>query len=63
MLAENLIQITGIVDETEAEMLQRCGVTYLGFPLRLPVHREDISEESAARIMRHLYPPVVGLLI
>lgn len=63
MLAENLIQIAGIVDKTEAEMLQQCGVTYLGFPLRLPVHREDISEESASRIIRRLDPPVFGVVI
>jgi phosphoribosylanthranilate isomerase len=63
MLAENLIQVAGIAGEAEAEMLQRCGVTYLGFPLRLPVHREDISEESAARIIRRLHPPVFGVLI
>jgi len=63
MLAENLIQIAGIIDKTEAEMLQQCGVTYLGFPLRLPVHREDISEESASRIIRRLDPPVFGVLI
>ena len=63
MLAENLIQIAGIIDQAEAEMLQRCGVAYLGFPLRLPVHQEDISEESAARIIRRLHPPVFGVLI
>jgi phosphoribosylanthranilate isomerase len=63
MLAKNLIQIAGIVDQAEAEMLQRCGVTYLGFPLRLPVHREDISEKNAARIIRRLHPPVFGVLI
>ncbi len=63
MLAENLIQIAGIIDQREAKMLQRCGVRYLGFPLRLPVHREDISEESAARIIRRLHPPVFGVLI
>ncbi len=63
MLAKNLIQIAGIVDQAEAEMLQRCGVTYLGFPLRLPVHREDISEKNATRIIRRLHPPVFGVLI
>jgi hypothetical protein len=38
MFAEYLIQIAGIIDESEAEMLQQCGVRYLGFPLRLPAH-------------------------
>lgn len=63
MLAENLIQIAGVIDETEAEILQRCGVKYLGFPLRLAIHRQDISEESASEIIRHLRPPVFGVLI
>lgn len=63
MLAENYIQICGIRDEAEAVMLQRCGVRYLGFPLRLPVNREDISEEHASRIIQQLEPPVYGVLI
>jgi phosphoribosylanthranilate isomerase len=63
MLAENLIQIAGIIDEAEADMLRRCGIKYLGFPLRLPIHREDISEEAASRIIRKLEPPVFGVLI
>lgn len=63
MLAENLIQIAGVSDEAEAEVLQRCGVKYLGFPLRLPVHREDITEECASRIIGQLQPPVFGVLI
>ncbi len=63
LLAGNLIQIAGIVDETEAEMLLHCGVKYLGFPLRLPVQREDISEARAAGIIRRLQPPVFGVLI
>lgn len=63
MLAENFIQIAGVIDEAEAEMLQRCGVKYLGFPLRLPVNREDISEEGASKIIRQLKPPVFGVPI
>ncbi len=63
MLEENLIQIAGVMDEAESDMLQECGVKYLGFPLRLPVHREDISEERAAKIIRRLRPPVSAVLI
>ena len=48
MLEEDLIQIAGVIDAAEAQMLQQCGVRYLGFPLRLPVHREDLTEEEAA---------------
>ena len=44
MLEENLIQIAGVIDAAEAQMLQQCGIRYLGFPLRLPVHREELTE-------------------
>src|SRR5262245_1943178 len=63
MLEENLIQIAGVIDAAEAQMLQQCGVRYLGFPLRLPVHREDLTEPEAAAIIKSLAPPVFGVLI
>jgi phosphoribosylanthranilate isomerase len=63
MLEQNLIQIAGVIDQAEAELLQQCGVQYLGFPLRLPVHREDISESCASTIIRRLRPPTFGILI
>jgi phosphoribosylanthranilate isomerase len=63
MLQENLIQIAGVIDAAEAQMLQQCGIRYLGFPLRLPIHREDLTEEEAAAIIRSLTPPVFGVLI
>ena len=63
MLEENVIQIAGVIDAAEAEMLQQCGVRYLGFPLRLPVHREDLTEREAAMIIKGLAPPVFGVLI
>ena len=51
------------MNAAEAQMLQQCGVRYLGFPLRLPVHREDLTEEEAAAIIKNLAPPVCGVLI
>lgn len=47
----NFIQVAGIIDLAEAEMLINCGVTFLGFPLRLPVNKEDCSEKEAAQII------------
>ncbi len=47
----NFIQVAGIIDLAEAEMLINCGVNFLGFPLRLPVNKEDCTEEEAARII------------
>jgi phosphoribosylanthranilate isomerase len=58
-----LIQIAGVIDAAEADMLQRCGVRYLGFPLRLPVHREDLSEKQAVAIIKSLAAPAFGVLI
>lgn len=63
MFEENLVQIAGVIDAVEAHMLQQCGVRYLGFPLRLPVHREDLTEKDAAAIIKSLSPPALGVLI
>jgi phosphoribosylanthranilate isomerase len=63
MIEQNLIQIAGVIDAAEAEMLQQCGVRYLGFPLRLSVHREDLTEPEAAAIITSLRPSVFGVLI
>ncbi|MGV8074873.1 MAG: phosphoribosylanthranilate isomerase [Syntrophobacteraceae bacterium] len=53
---DQIIQIAGIRDIAEAEMLLQCGVDWLGFPLRLAFHKQDISETEAARIVRSLKP-------
>jgi phosphoribosylanthranilate isomerase len=58
-----IIQVAGIIDYAEAAMLQECGIRYLGFPLRLPVNREDLTEVEAAAIIRSLRPPARGVLI
>lgn len=60
---QNLIQVAGIKDRREAQMLLRIGVDWLGFPFRLPVHKEDISEAAAAAIIASLEPPHAGVLI
>ncbi len=57
------IQIAGVLDQAEADMLISCGVYYLGFPLRLPVHKEDLSEQEACNIIKTLSPPCHGVLI
>jgi len=58
-----LIQVAGIIDSAEARMLVESGVNYLGFPLRLTVHKEEISEEEAGKIIRSLKPPHYGVVI
>jgi len=60
---KNLIQIAGIIDKEEAQMLMNAGVHYLGFPLRLPVNKEDTTEEEAAEIIKTIKPPHRAVLI
>ncbi len=49
---KNLIQIAGIKDREEAELLIECGVDRLGFPLKITPHDEDLTEDAAAEIIR-----------
>ena len=58
-----LIQIAGVKDRREADLLIEAGVDWLGFPLRLPVHQEDFTEDEAAEIIRALPPHHPGVLI
>jgi phosphoribosylanthranilate isomerase len=60
---QGIIQIAGVADEEEVMMLVESGVHQIGFPLGLPVHKEDISAEDAASIIRLLKPPVSAVLI
>lgn len=55
--------MAGIKDLTEARMLAVAGVTHLGFPLRLAVHREDISDIEAAAIINLLDQGAQAVLI
>jgi len=60
---QGIIQIAGVADRAEAMMLVEAGVHQIGFPLGLPVHREDISIEDAAEIIRLIKPPASAVLI
>ena len=63
MLNPPLIQVAGVVDADEAGLLCDCGVPYLGFPLRLDIHRPDLNEAEAGRIIRALRPPHRSVVI
>ena len=60
---DGAIQVAGVIDRAEAELLVSCGVEWLGFPLRLDVHREDLSDADAAAIIRSLPRGVRAVLI
>ncbi len=51
-----LIQVAGIRSVEEGRMVLDRGVHLLGFPLRLPVHAEDVSEDRAREIIGVLGP-------
>lgn len=60
---DGAIQVAGVIDRAEAELLVACGVEWLGFPLRLDVHAEDLSDADAAAIVRALPSRVRAVLI
>jgi len=60
---KDLIQIAGVIDKEEAQMLMNTGVDYLGFPLRLPVHKEDLTEDEAVEVIKTIFLPHRAVLI
>lgn len=60
---ERIVQVAGVIDRREAEMLIEEGVRWLGLPLRLDFHRPDLSEEEAAALARSLPPGVRAVAI
>ncbi|MES2160265.1 MAG: phosphoribosylanthranilate isomerase [Pseudomonadota bacterium] len=60
---KNLVQVAGIIDAEEAKLLSAEGVDWLGFPLRLPSGKDDISESAAIKIISTLNTPQAGVLI
>ena len=60
---KDLVQIAGILNFCEAEMLVSKGIKTLGFPLRLPVNKEDVTEKEAAGIIKRLAPGIHNILI
>ena len=57
------IQIAGLHDLAEASLVARCGVLALGFPLRLAVHAEDLTELEATQVIARIPAPSFGVLI
>ena len=63
MNLHHIIQVAGVRSRAEAELLLREGVRCLGFPLRLAVHREDLTEAEAAAVICGLPRGVDCILI
>lgn len=60
---KNIIQVAGIIDQAEANIIMNAGVDLLGFPLRLPVNKEDLTEEEASEIIRKIPSPHLSVVI
>ncbi len=58
-----IIQIAGIIDQEEADMLVDAGVHQLGFPFGLCFHEEDLTEKDAVKIIRSLKQSASAVLI
>ncbi|GAA2965953.1 phosphoribosylanthranilate isomerase [Actinokineospora diospyrosa] len=58
-----LIQVAGIIDQAEADMIIEEGADWLGFALRLPAKNEDLSEADAAAIVKKIQPAHKGVII
>jgi phosphoribosylanthranilate isomerase len=48
------IHVAGVIDFAEAQLLIDCGIKYLGFPLVLDHHKEDLTIDAAAAIVSKL---------
>ncbi|MCK1818523.1 phosphoribosylanthranilate isomerase [Streptomyces sp. XM83C] len=60
---QNVIQVAGIIDQAEADMIVEEGADWLGFALRLPAKNEDLSEAAAAAIIKAVQPRNKGVII
>ncbi|MFF5635444.1 phosphoribosylanthranilate isomerase [Streptomyces sp. NPDC012825] len=58
-----LVQVAGVIDAAEADMIIGEGADWLGFALRLPSGKDDIPEQDAANIIKGLRAPHAGVLI
>jgi len=65
MLIENewMIQIAGVHTLEEAMVLVDAGVTHIGFPLCLDVHKEDMDASATRSVIAQLPKNVVPVLI
>ncbi|MEX0321276.1 MAG: phosphoribosylanthranilate isomerase [Puniceicoccaceae bacterium] len=52
ILPHGLIQVAGVHDREEVQLLLDYGVDIIGIPLRLPVNAEDLSEAEARTICK-----------
>jgi phosphoribosylanthranilate isomerase len=62
-IERGFIQVAGVIDIQEARLLIDCGVPFLGFPLVLGYHQEDLTVDQAANIVAELHDRATFVLI
>lgn len=60
---QGLIQVAGVIDQAEADLIIEEGADWLGFALRLPAKNEDLSEADAKAIISRIQPAHKGVII
>jgi phosphoribosylanthranilate isomerase len=63
IVMKNIIQIAGVRNSEEALLLASRGTDYIGFPLRLIHHPDDLCEKQAADIIGLLPATITPVLI
>ncbi len=63
MIATGTVQVAGVLDGAEADLLVRAGVNAIGFPLHLDYHRPDLTAAQATAIIARLPETVTPVLI
>lgn len=62
-MKQGLIQVAGIIDQAEADMIIEEGADWIGFALRLPAKNEDLTEAEAAAIAKAIPAHNKGVII
>lgn len=62
-MKQNVIQIAGVSSIEEYQLIANFDIDYIGFPLRLPVNKEDLSDRQAAEMIVSHQPPPHPVLI
>ena len=58
-----IVQIAGVSNKEELDIIINSGATSIGFPLRLPIHKTDTSEKEARSLIQHIPDNIDRVLI